>query len=430
MSPTTEQEKVPLWRNCDYLILITGQTISGAGSAMSYFVLPLIAVEITGSATQAGLVAAAGGVGQLLAMLPAGVTVDRHDRRHVMQVSAGIGATLYGSLVIAYFISGTWSVAHLLLVAFATGVASSLFAPAETASLPFVVQPDQLPTAIATNQGRQAVTQLSGPPLGGILLAIGRSIPFLADAVSYALSSLLLWFIRIPLTEPDEDATVRVKGKLFPEIRNGLRFIWSDAFLRTVAVASTILDFSANGVFIVLNLHLLRDGIAPARIGLLGTITGSAALAGAFLSSWMLKHFRPGSLAIAVFWLWTLAIASLPLLSSLIAIGAVLALAMSLNPAANSALISYRIAITPNHLQGRATSAMNLLEKAAIPLGAPIGGYLLDALGYKAAIGLFVLVMACGTVLISLSRAVKAIPMTSEWTSQVTTEHAKHGQPQ
>lgn len=49
---------VPLWRNRDYLLLWTGQTISNVGSSVSALAFPLLVLLVTHSAAQAGLVGA------------------------------------------------------------------------------------------------------------------------------------------------------------------------------------------------------------------------------------------------------------------------------------------------------------------------------------------------------------------------------------
>jgi len=106
-----------VFANRDYLILLIGQTISGTGASMGMFVFPLVALQITGSTVQAGLVGTAAGLAQWLLGLPAGALVDRWPRRRVMLASEGTGAVLFGSLVVASAL-GHLTLAHLLVVAF------------------------------------------------------------------------------------------------------------------------------------------------------------------------------------------------------------------------------------------------------------------------------------------------------------------------
>src|SRR5690606_34242282 len=72
-----------LLRNRSYLLLMTGLTAESLGAGVALFAVPLVAYGLTGSVVQAGVVAAVGQVGGLLATLPAGVVADRVDRRRL-----------------------------------------------------------------------------------------------------------------------------------------------------------------------------------------------------------------------------------------------------------------------------------------------------------------------------------------------------------
>ena len=65
-----------------------------------------------------------------------------------------------------------------------------------------VVTTEELPTALAQNQARQHVAGLLGAPLGGVLYAVTRWLPFAADAVTFAVSWVLLGRIRTDLSAP------------------------------------------------------------------------------------------------------------------------------------------------------------------------------------------------------------------------------------
>jgi Arabinose efflux permease len=57
---------------------------------------------------------------------------------------------------------------------------------AEVAALPRVVPPAQLPEATAWNEAGYGISHIVGPPMGTVLYqAFGRSVPFIADALTY-----------------------------------------------------------------------------------------------------------------------------------------------------------------------------------------------------------------------------------------------------
>jgi MFS family permease len=397
--------------NRDYLILLTGQTISGTGASMGMFVFPLVAFQLTGSTVQAGLVGTAAGLAMWSLGLPAGALVDRWPRRLVMLASEGAGAVAFGSLVVASAL-GHLTLAHLLVVAFVVTTASLFFGPAENAALPLVVSVVQLPTALAANQARQAATTLIGSPAGGALLAVGRAAPFVAAAVSYAVSWFSLLFIRTPLPAPP---TTGEAPHLVREIKEGLAFVWSNAFLRVVLINAAIINLGVSGLFLVVNLHLYQIGVAPAAIGAIDAIAGVAAIVGSTLTGWAMRHFRPGVLAIVVFWGWAIACVPIPLTDNVVAIGGCIALGMGINPVGNAVLMAYRATITPDRLQGRSMSAIMFVAQASAPIAPILGGWLLAHEGHYVAMYAFVALLVVAAVIITLSKAVRAVPMASEW---------------
>ncbi len=74
---------VPLRRNGDFMLLMSGQQVSALGSSISRLVFLLLALDVTHSPAQAGFITGLGAVPFLLLALPAGAWADRWDRRRV-----------------------------------------------------------------------------------------------------------------------------------------------------------------------------------------------------------------------------------------------------------------------------------------------------------------------------------------------------------
>src|SRR5438045_8878527 len=68
---------VPLWRNRDFLLLVSGQAVSSVGSQISLVAFPLLVLALTNSPAQAGLMTALRGLPFALFCLPAGALIDR-----------------------------------------------------------------------------------------------------------------------------------------------------------------------------------------------------------------------------------------------------------------------------------------------------------------------------------------------------------------
>jgi MFS family permease len=222
---------VPLRRNRDFTLLWSGQVVSTLGSEISGLAFPLLVLSLTGSPAQAGIVGFARGLPYLLLYLPAGALVDRWNRKRVMLVADAGRAASIGSVAV-WLALGRPPLAWLAVVAFVEGALFVFFQLAESAALPQIVAREQLPQAIAQNQARMQGAHVAGAPLGGALFGVSRLLPFVADAVSYAVSFVSLLFVRPAFQESREPTQTRLRT----EIAEGVRWLWSQPFLRTTTL--------------------------------------------------------------------------------------------------------------------------------------------------------------------------------------------------
>ena len=79
----------PLWHNRDYVYMWLGRTFYSIGCGVSQLAFPLLALLLTNSPASAGMVSALRFLPYVFVGLPAGVFVDRLDRRKVMIVCDG-----------------------------------------------------------------------------------------------------------------------------------------------------------------------------------------------------------------------------------------------------------------------------------------------------------------------------------------------------
>src|SRR5207247_174307 len=105
-----------------------------------------------------------------------------------------------------------------------------------------VVQDHQLPAALARNQARDATALLAGAPLGGVLFAAGRIVPFVFDAVSYLVSVCSLLLIRAEFRRTPRPAA---RTRLLADVQEGLRWSWRQPFIRATSLLVTGSDWNA-----------------------------------------------------------------------------------------------------------------------------------------------------------------------------------------
>jgi predicted MFS family arabinose efflux permease len=400
-----------LARNHDFTVLWIGQTISELGSRVSMFVFPLITYAMTGSALLAALAEAVHLLGLAATLLPAGVLADRVDRRRIMRFASGSGVLLYGSLAVAG-IADALTVPHLLVVALLTGAGAGLFAPAEISALRTVVPSGDLPTALSQNQARLHVAGLLGAPLGGVLYAVTRWLPFAADAVSFAASWVLLGRVRTDLAAPHVDGPRRRPRQ---DLAEGVRFIASRPFFRVMTVWGALTNLAVNALFFVAVLRLIEGGFDPLHIGLVETAAGLAGIVGAVIAPWIIDRMATGWLTVTIAWSFLPLVVPMVLWNTPAVVAAALSLGMLLNPAGNAGISSYRIAITPPALIGRVQSTSQFVSMSAMPLAPVLAGALLAGLGGGRAIAVLGVFTACVALIPTLSRSVRSVPRPADW---------------
>jgi MFS family permease len=406
---------IGLWRNRDYMLLLTGQTVSKMGSGMSIFVFPLVAYASTRSLVIAGAVGSTYAIGNAAMLLPAGVRADRHDRRRIMVGSALVGAVLFASLVCAHEFWRLTSV-HLLVVALLAGAATAQYSPAETAAIRMVVPTEQIATAVATNQGRQMLSNLVAAPLGGALLSLGRVVPFAVDSASYLIAAVAASAVRTPLA-PEQSAS---QTKPLAAMREGIRWLWTRRGMRQILLGGTVLNFALSALLLAIALVLQKRGLPYAAIGLLETAAAIAGIIGAVAAPRLVATFRTGTLSIVATWVVAIALTGLCLVTSYAGLLALLVAAFLAAPAINAALMGYQIAVTPTQLQGRVSASSTFIATCAQPLGPLLAGLLLDSLPRALALGGFGAVVIITAVVMTFSASIRSIPRPKDWQNAST----------
>ena len=179
--------RFPLARNRDFMLLWSGEALSQLGSQASTVAFPLLVLALTGSAAKAGIVGLAKWLPLAAAALPAGWVADRFDRKRLMIGSDFVRALLLASIPVALWL-GRPPFLQIAAVAFFDGCLFTLRYVCERGVLPRVVESEQIPDAVAQNEARLFAASIAGPPLGGLLFAAARALPFAADALSYVAS--------------------------------------------------------------------------------------------------------------------------------------------------------------------------------------------------------------------------------------------------
>ncbi|MGX6604905.1 MFS transporter [Micromonosporaceae bacterium Da 78-11] len=401
-----------LGRNREFNLLWTSQSLSDLGGAIARLAVPLLVLELTGSAVQAGLVGTTALVAHLVIRLPAGVLADRVDRRTAMLICDAIRLVAFVALAVAVATDRV-GLAAIIIVAVLDAVLGALFQTVEHAALRSIVPIAQLPAAVARNEARSYGTSLAGPPLGGLLFGLAHAVPFAANALSYLASLIGVLLIRKPLQTEHAEAPAGHRAALM----EGLRFVFANPFLRAVLIIAAPLNLALNGAIFTIIISLQRHDVTPGVIGLVETIVGVGGLTGAFLAPVLQRWLPFPRLARFICWTTTAVLAIAALLTSSILAAAPLALAVFLGPSCNAALFGYQAAITPDRLQGRVVSVIITVAMSASAAAPVLAGVFVTAWGGPTAILLFTAVVSVAAFTATFAAGVRTMRPLKEITA-------------
>lgn len=376
-----------LWRNRDFRLLWAGQTVSELGSQVSTLALPLVAIdELHASAFAVGMLTATATLPFLLVGLPAGAWVDRLRRRPVLIASDIARAMVLGSIPAAWALS-VLTLAQLYVVSLAAGVLTVFFDVAYQSYLPVLVSRDQLVEGNGKLGGTMAGAQVAGPAVGGLLVgAVGAATSVLADAASFVVSYLSLFAIGVPESRPsrpDGEAPTTLRA----EIAEGLRFVWHEPRIRSVAGSTATSNFFSTMALAVILVFLRRQiHLSPGHIGVLLAIGSAGGVLGAVTAARLARRFGVGRIIRAAIEVAGVGQLAYPLVteataSVLVVTGGLLTSAGAV--AYNINQLSLRQALCPQPLVGRMNASVRCVVWGTMPLGGLVGGLLGTTLGLR-----------------------------------------------
>jgi MFS family permease len=387
-------QPLPLRRNNRFRMLWIGQLLSDTGSEIGLLAYPLLILALTHSAVLAGVVGTARAMTRLCLQLPAGALADRFDRRLTMIICDAMRAALMallGILIVAHLAS--WPM--VLIVSLIEGGAGAFFDPAATAALPGIVADGQLEEAWAATEARTYGASLAGPALGGVLFGLGRAVPFLADAVSYAVSFGTVSRIRGRF-RPREAAE---RKALWREVADGLEVVWRVPILRAVLITAPLVNFAFIGVIFTITLALRQHGTSTALIGLVQAAIMGGGLLGAVAAPRLQGRLPLGTAATVITLTGSLLFCAAALIIPSPLVALPVAMNLLLAPTVNAALFAVMLRSTPEAMRGRVSNTVVMVATALAALAPLAAGLLVQHVSGAWAIGAFAAAMAVAAVL-------------------------------
>jgi MFS family permease len=418
----------------DFRLLFVGEAVSLVGDAFAMIALPWLVLAVSRDPLALGRVMALTGIPRAAFMLVGGALVDRFSPRTVMLVSNALRMLLVSGLAVTA-LTGTTELWMLYAFGLAFGLADAFFKPAQSAVLPRLLHPDQLPAGNMLVSGAAQLAMSFGPVLAGSVIAlvggaagapgaVGAGAPggaaltavgaaLAVDALSFLASIAALSWMRPqqPAIESEGQPSGGGIRGIAQAIGDGLRFAWSrpsirDLLLLVIAVQAVVVGPFSVGVPVII---AARHAGGAEIYGLVMSGFGAGSLVG-MLAAGALP--RPGPARLGPVMLLTASGLGVGLVALALAPVAGLLVPVALGiGAANGwvgiVLMSWLQPRIPPALTGRVMSLVMFAFVAVVPVSAPLAGALLtvDPVGTFVAAGVvMVLVVAAGSTRVSLRR--------------------------
>ncbi|MCT9929119.1 MFS transporter [Planotetraspora sp. A-T 1434] len=270
-----------LWTR-DFSLYFAARVVSLLGDAM----MPVAA------ALAVGALYGVSGVGYVLAVWTApfvlfvlfgGVFADRVGARTMMVSADVVRIFTQGVLAVAFF-TGTPPLWLLLSASFLSGTAAAMFEPGGKGMVPLVAKDPQ--RANGTLKVADAATQLGGPVLAGLLMALtGASAVYAFDAGTFLVSGLCLGLIRLAPAA----AEVREPSTVLLDLRRGWVEFRSRSWMWPVILIWVFFGILVIGPSIPLGSRLIGDRLGEAAYGWAMAGLGAGTLIGGLVA----VRFRP-----------------------------------------------------------------------------------------------------------------------------------------
>jgi len=375
-----------LWRHREFLLLWSAQGISAIGSRITRTALPIAAILVAGAgAIDLGLLTVALTLPGAVFAWIAGGWVDRHRRRPLLIGADVVRAVMLLSIPAAALYSVV-TLPLLYAVAIVTGIATVLHQLADHVFVTDLVGRERVLDANGKREAADAVAEISGPALGGALVAwLTAPLAIAVDAATFVVSALLVSRIE----KRETVAAPRHSSSFASDIRTGIRVVWRDDAIRALFITTATLAFCMSFMASLYTLYCLSDlGLTPAQLGVTIGCGGLGGLAGAALAApasvrWGSRRTLIGALSIGA-----AAQMLIPLAPAVpwVAMGFLIATQVIGDGALTVYLVNettLRQRLLPPEALGRAAATWQFAAGLLTPVGALTGAALAQTLGMR-----------------------------------------------
>ncbi len=369
-------------RHHNFRILFRANAVSNIGSWIQRVAQAWLVLELTGSGTYLGIIAALQFAPFLLVSMQGGVMADRLDKRKVLLFTniLFVLSSLALGLLIVFERVELW---HVMALAFVLGFTDGIDKPVRQSYISELVGIKDMPNAISLNSANFNFGRLVGPAIAGLSIAVlGTGPAFLINGFSY------VFVISATLRIRKQELFEIPKNTGPVKIREGIQYVLArpDIFV-TMAACSILATFGFN--FEIFNALMatkeFKGGVAS--FGLLGTAVAVGSLSAALISPRLEKYRSTRFVLVGavIFCFSLLLISVMPsYLTYAISLPLLGATALTTVIAANS----ITQVNTDHEIRGRVMGIYQFVFLGGAPFSSPLIGWLSETIGIRQTIAL------------------------------------------
>jgi len=370
----------------DFGKLWTAAAFSNLADGIGRTAVPLIATTLTRDPLAIAGIGALAFLPWLVFGLPAGMLVDRFDRRWIMAIANTIrGGT---ALVLAVLtVTGRLDIWSLLIATLVFGLGETLFDNATNAIVPAIVEDRGRDRANGFMQAAQVtIDSFIATPIGGVLFAVSLALPLWIGTAGYVIPIVLALLLPLSAARPfrrprvvvgdEADESIDAGAETRVTTQEAAAYLWRHHYLRAMVLFTSIVGCAFSFAQAPTMLYFLDEmHVQPVAIGFVTAGVGLGALAGSLVAPLLVERFGRGAVMVGA------------------NIGAgVCLVGVGLAPEVLTAVIAYagmafaistwnvpwgalRQTIVPNEIFGRVLGIIRTLTWGLFPFATLVGGY-------------------------------------------------------
>ncbi|HEX3326453.1 MAG TPA: MFS transporter [Actinomycetota bacterium] len=362
----------------NYRLYFFGQMVSVTGTWMQTVAQAWLVLKLTHSGFALGLTTGLQFAPVLLAGAWGGVIADRFNKRKVV-IATQLAAGLLALILWALMVTGAVQLWMVYVLAFALGCVTVVDVPTRQAFVMEMVGPEDLANAVGLNSTVVTCGRIIGPAIAaGLISTVGIASCFLINGVSYL---AVIWSLRHMDVGAlmDLEPVQRVKG----QVREGLRYVWSDVTLRSSLLLMTVVGTMAFNFRVMLPLLATGPFHGGAGLyGMLSAVMGVGTLIGALISASRARPTHALLIGSALaFGLLIVAAGAAPNLATEIAVLLPMGALSIIFIATCNSTLQLR---STDAMRGRVMALYSVVFLGTTPIGSPLVGWIAQAAGPRA----------------------------------------------